>query len=136
MNKDKLKHYASQVRRDALGLDREVLARVAGVTFEGRQEYLAAMGPRTEIKLERDRRNPYEFIAVKVLADLGGTEGWVHVGFIPSTMSKLVSKSVDNGVKLSATVHRLSGGMVDAQTGNNLNFGLEIRITPPCIKDR
>ena len=131
MNKDKLKHYASQVKRDALGLDREVLARVAGVTFEGRQDHLAVMGPGTGVKLERDRRNPYDFNAVKVLAHLGSD--WVHVGFIPSTMSKLVSKSLDNGVKLSAAVHRLSGGMVDAQTGNNLNFGLEIKITPPSI---
>ena len=136
MNMDKPKQYASQVKRDVRGLDREVLARVAGVTFEGRQEYLAAMGTQTEIKLERDRRNPYDFNAVKVLADLGGAEGWVHVGFIPSTMSKLVAKSVDNGVKLSATVHRLSGGMVDVETGNNLNFGLEIKITPPGIKGR
>ena len=131
MNKDKLKHYASQVKRDALGLDREVIARVAGVTFEGRQDHLAEMGPRTGVKLERDRRNPYDFNAVKVLARLDSD--WVHVGFIPSTMSKLVSKSIDNGVQLSAAVHRLSGGMVDAQTGNSLNFGLEIRITPPCI---
>lgn len=133
MNKDKLKHYASQVKRDALGLDREVLARVAGVTFEGRQDYLASMDPRTAVKLERDRRNPYDFNAVKVLANMGNNDGWVHVGFIPSTMSKLVSKSLDNGVKLLATVHRLSGGMVDAQTGNSLNFGLEIKITPPRI---
>lgn len=131
MNKDKLRHYAGQVKRDALGLDREVLARVAGVTFEGRQDHLASMDTHTEVKLERDRRNEYDFNAVKVLAAVKGE--WEHVGFIPSTMSKLISKSLDNGVQLLASVHRISGGMVDAQTGNNLNFGLEIKIIPPSI---
>jgi hypothetical protein len=129
MNKDKLKHYASRVKTEALGLDRRVLARVAGVTFEGRQKWLEEITLDTEVCLERDRRNPYDFNAVKVLAHLNGD--WQHVGFIPSTMSKLISTSLDNGVELDAIVHRRTGGMVNEHTGEQFNYGLELKITPP-----
>ena len=130
INKNKLRHYASRVKTDARGLDRTIIARIAGVTFEGRQELLAKMYESTEVRLERDRRNPYDFNAVKVLAYIYNEGVWEHVGFIPSTMSKLISKSLDNGVELTATVHRITGGMV-TDSGDQLNFGLEIKMSPP-----
>lgn len=136
MNKDRLKHYASTVKRAALGLDRIIVARVAGVTFEGRQDHLANVGAGTELRLERDRRNKYDFHAVGVWARIGPEATWEHVGFIPSTMSKLISKSLDNGVDLSVSVHRRTGGMVNEETGKKLNYGLEIKIAPPGITDR
>jgi hypothetical protein len=129
MNKNRLKHYASKVKSDAYGLDRIIHARIAGVTFDGRQEKVAKLLPTTQLKLERDRRNEYDFHAVAVMAELGGS--WEHVGFIPRAMSKLISRSLDNGVELVATMHRLTGGMLNEETGENLHFGLEIKITPP-----
>jgi hypothetical protein len=135
MNKERLKHYASKVKSDAYGLDRTIIARIAGVTFEGRQELLKAMCQTTEVYLERDRRNKFDFYAVKVMAKLGPGED-SHVGFIPGAMSKLISKSLDNGVNLDTKVSRITGGMENAETGERLHFGLEIKISPPSITNR
>jgi hypothetical protein len=131
MNKNRLKHYASKVKSDARGLDRTIIARIAGVTFEGRQAHLEKMDLGTKVRLQRDRRNKYDFYAVAVMAEIGGA--WEHVGFIPGAMSKLISRSLDNGVDLVAVAHRRTGGMVNEQTGENLNYGLEIKITPRAV---
>lgn len=136
MNKNKLKHYATRVRNDARGLSRVIIARIAGVTFDGRQEALARILPTTTLKLERDRRNKHDFHAVAVMAQVDPEGKWEHVGFIPRAMSKLISRSLDNGVELVASVHRLSGGMVNEETGEKLHLGLEVKITPPSITDR
>lgn len=130
MNTNKLKHYADRIKQEARGLDRVIIARLAGVTFEGRQEYLAKMSSTTEVRLERDRRNQYDFNAVKIMAYFKKDDLWEHVGFIPSTMSKLIATSLDNGVELSTVVHRVTGGMV-TESGDQLNFGLEVKILPP-----
>jgi len=127
MDVNRFKRYANQVKKDAEGLDRRLIARVSGVTFEGRQAFLARVGKSTEVKLERDRRNEHDFYAVKVLALLDSE--WIHVGFVPRPMCKMVSRSIDSGVALACSVHRRSGGMED-DYGDQLNYGLEINIIP------
>lgn len=135
MNKDRLSMYADLVKTSAKALDHAIIARLAGVTFDGCQEHLAFISPSTSIKLSRDRRNEYDSSAVRVLAQLGDTESsWVHVGFIPSKMSPLIARNLDQGVVLATTVHRLLGGMQREGSDEKLNFGLEIRITPPSIE--
>jgi hypothetical protein len=107
---------------------RKIVARVAGVTFEGRQELLKKIKPDTPIRLERDRRNEHDFYAVKVLAEISGT--WEHVGFLPSTMSKRVAKPLDDGLTLKSGVHKLKGGDVENDDGSisELNYGLDIYV--------
>ena len=130
MDVNRLKGYAARVKKEAQGLDRSILARVAGVTFEGRQEVLAKVTPETELMLERDRRNEYDFYAVKVMAYIEDTATWEQAGFVPRPMSRVVSNAMDKGQKFCATVHRLKGGYECEHTGEFLNHGLEIRITP------
>lgn len=127
MDKQQLKNYAQRVKEETSGLDRRIRARVAGVTFEGRQEHLAKLSEDTEVRLERDRRNPYDFHAVKVMAHLGE---WIHVGFIPRPMSRLIANSLDAGEGLNATVARIKGGFESEYTGEQLSYGLEIDIIP------
>jgi hypothetical protein len=128
MDYNNLRNYADRVKSEDNGLDRRIIARLAGVTFEGRQKLLAKMNRNTPVRLERDRRNEYDFYAVQVMAKLKNK--WHHVGFIPRTMSKLIAKGLDKGNLLSAEVHRVTGGMTDDYSGEQLNYGLEIRITP------
>ena len=128
MDKHRLKHYAEKVKLESTGLDRRIVARVAGVTFEGRQDVVSEVGEETPVKLVRDRRNEHDFYAVEVHVKLGGK--WKQAGFIPNPMCRLVSRSLDNGVKLQASVHRRTGGMVSDFTGEPLNYGLEINVVP------
>ena len=76
MDYNNLRNYAEHVRSEDNGLDRRIIARLAGVTFEGRQKMLAKMDNRTPVRLERDRRNEYDFHAVKVMAKIKNR--WHH----------------------------------------------------------
>lgn len=132
VKKSSLLAYANKVKGGTDLKPRKIIARIAGVTFEGRQEKIAHIKSDTQIKLERDRRNEYDFYAVKVLALLNGT--WEHVGFLPKTMSRNISKSLDEGVALNPSVHKVKGGYsVPASTMGDeytekLNYGLDICI--------
>lgn len=129
MDLKKIKQYADIVKQEDAGLDRRIIAKVVGVTFEGRQEILAKISDDTLVRLERDRRNKYDYYAVKVMAKTG--DGWEQAGFLPRTMSPLVARSLDQGVKLSASVFRVLGGFeLDDEGGGTAHIGLEIRITP------
>ena len=128
MDKRKLKHYAAKVKLENGGLDRRLVARVAGVTFEGRQDVIAQVEKQTPVRLVRDRRNEHDFYAVEVQVNLDGE--WRQAGFIPNPMCRMISKNLDNGTKLGASVHRVTGGMVSEFTGENLNYGLEINVVP------
>jgi len=134
LNKNRLKHYAARVKSAEVGLQKNLIARLAGVTFDSRQQYIEQVEADTPIKLERDRRNKFDFHAVGVWANTH-SDNWVHVGFIPRAMSKLISRSLDNGVQLVATVHRRTGGMLNEETNEKLHYGLEIKLTPPALKE-
>ncbi len=125
MKKSSLIDYANRLKNDTKLTPRKIIARVAGVTFEGRQEKLSKIALETKIRLERDRRNDFDFYAVQVLAYIDST--WEHVGFIPATMSRRISESLDSGVTLTAGVQKIKGGFT-VEDGKKLSFGLDIWI--------
>jgi hypothetical protein len=126
MDINNLKRYADRVRNEDKVLDQKIIIRVAGVTFEGRQNFVHALSQRTPLRLDRDRRNEYDPYAVRIMAKVG--RQWYHVGYIPRRMSKLVGQSLDLGVLLNASVHRIVGG--HRSNGEQLSRGLEIIIKP------
>lgn len=129
VDSSKLKNYAATLKQGKKKtIDRNITARVAGVTFEGRQELISKMTVDTPVKLERDRRNEYDSYAVKVMALI--EDSWQSVGFVPKKMSRTISFSLDNGVTLVASVKNVKGGMVNQETGEKFNYGLDISITP------
>ncbi len=124
IKKSSLTDYAARMKQKVELTQRRIIARVAGVTFEERQDLLKKVTDKTPIKLERDRRNEYDFNAIKVLAEIDGE--WAHVGFLPKTMSKNVAKSLDDGLKLEAGVHKVKGGFKMNDSDELLNYGLDI----------
>lgn len=131
MDMNALKNYAKGINEEDSPIKRPIIAKVVGVTFEGRQELLAKLTEDSVISIERDRRNTYDPFAVKVMAVFG--EETLQVGFIPKAMAKKVSKHLDNGGALSSSLHKLVGGdeIFDRDTcGQKFNYGLEILIGP------
>lgn len=126
MDKSILLKYAAQIKSSSDLSERKIVARVVGVTFEERQQLLDKITPETSMMLERDRRNEYDFYAVKVMALVD--DQWQHIGFIPKTMSKKLSNSLDQGAELKCSVNKLKGGMVSEVNNEKLNFGLDITI--------
>lgn len=60
-----------------------VVFRVAGVSFDGRQEFLTALFKRNNLHffLEREPDNPYDSNAIKVMVEINGEN--FRVGFMP-----------------------------------------------------
>jgi len=121
MDLNKLREYAKQIKYEDGVVDRNIIARVSGVTFEGRQELLSQIDKQTLIKVERERRNEYDFYAVKVVAKIN--KRWQQIGYLPKKMSRLVATSLDNGITMSARVQRVKGGV------DGLNYGLDINLS-------
>jgi hypothetical protein len=132
MDLDALRNYAGGIKEELQPIKREIIAKVVGVTFEGRQELLAKMTEFTLIRLERDRRNSHDPMAVKVMADING---YKQVGFIPKAMAKKVANHLDSGNILYAAVKKIVGGneISTEESIEFLNYGLEIRISPEVL---
>lgn len=131
MDISKVQKYANRLKLEENGLDRKIIAKATGVTFDNRQELLTKIVKDTPIKLERDRRNKFDFYAVNILAEIDGE--WQQVGFIPKKMNKDICRTLDNGKALNCSVHRVTGGGTFAGTDEPLNYGLEITIVPNLI---
>lgn len=81
---------------------------LSGVSYDGRQKFLAAVEEGTPIKLVRDRRNEHDFYAISVNALIEGE--WEDIGFLPSKVNKKIANAIDSGVSIGAKVWRKTGG--------------------------
>ena len=97
---------------------------VAGVTFEGRERFLSKITRFTKLSLERDRTNKYDCYAVKLNALI--EDRWVHVGFIPKTLSRHVSSLLDGGVDLEVNLESTSGFGDSAKTFEAKGLNIKI----------
>jgi single-stranded-DNA-specific exonuclease len=124
MDLKSLRHYADSIKTSDSFVNRRIVARVAGVTFENRQTLLEKVSRSTPIKLERERRNEYDFHAVKVLGKIDNR--WQQLGYLPMAMASSVANKMDEGVKYSAGVVNVKGGGTHFETGEKMNLGLDI----------
>ena len=88
---------------------RMIETRVAGVTFENRQQVVALLTKGERIYLFREPDNPFDSQAVKVVR-------WDHqqFGYLCRELAKILSPWMDrNGRFYKATVSRLIGGYHD-----------------------
>lgn len=88
--------------------------RAAGVTYERRQEKLAYLaGFQSKdimIRLIRQQDNPYDKNAIRIVADLLPTEESAVIGYVPRGLAKELSKVLDKGIELKATLIGIIGG--------------------------
>jgi single-stranded-DNA-specific exonuclease len=106
----------------ALGLEDSFAfnTKVAGVTFEGRQEIVRRLNAGDALVLERQPDNPVDPHAVRVL-----TAGGEQVGYLSARVAARLAPSIDSGARYSATVSQVTGGP-DAVRGEERSFGVNI----------
>lgn len=80
--------------------------KVAGVTFEGRQELVAGLAAGDELALVRDSDNAYDPNAVAVLSPAG------QVGFLNRQLAERLAPCMDGGAAYAARVTEVTGGML------------------------
>lgn len=78
-----------------MGNTKVMQTRVAGVNYEGRQEYVARLNDNTKVMLKREKNNPYDENAVGVCAVFD--EGIRKIGYLPRDLARDISKFLDDG---------------------------------------
>jgi single-stranded-DNA-specific exonuclease len=89
---------------DILGAD-EFYTKAVGVTFEDRQERLAALIPGQPLCLVRQPDNPHDANAILVR-----TEQEVEIGYLNADLARHLAKAMDEGAVYQAQVASVTGG--------------------------
>lgn len=72
---------------------------VAGVTFEGRQEVIKDLHIEESILLMRERNNPYDINAIKVISENGS-----HIGYINRKLAKKIAPIMEYNLETKQLV--------------------------------
>lgn len=107
--------------------NRILVTKVSGVTFEGRQEYLALLSGKEPCRIVPEPENPYDknALAVHVAAD----GDILHVGYIPKALAAEIAPHLD-GETLMVTIDEITGGFAFSN-GEFAALGLLLRIEIP-----
>lgn len=97
--------------------DSNIVVRISGVTYEGRQEIIAKMHKTDEIKMRRDKFNKYDENAIGVYNSNNQNVGW-----IPRDVATILAPNIDKGKKYKIKINKIHGG-------NGYNYGIEVLIT-------
>jgi single-stranded-DNA-specific exonuclease len=87
--------------------------KLAGVSFEGRQDTIAGLRVGLDLVLERQPQNPHDPNAIAV------RYGALQLGYIKREIAKHIAPLVDEGVQYSARIESLTGG-ADKNLGVNV----------------
>lgn len=102
--------------------------KVAGVTFEGRQEYISQLIGDEPCRIEPEPENPYDAnaLAVKVAMHDGRI---VHIGYVPRDLACHIAPLLE-GESLMVRIKAITGGF-DTWDGGKAADGVQIRIWIP-----
>ncbi len=88
--------------------------RAAGTTFENRQQclkFLKQFQPKDlSVTLEREANNRYDSSAIKIVAHIRPLSKKTVIGYVPKGLSKELSKVIDTGIQIKATLIQIIGG--------------------------
>lgn len=80
-------------------------SKIAGVTFDGRQQFLAALHAGDRLRLVREPANPHDSHAVRVTTHDGRT-----LGYLRAPLAGRLAPSIDAGARYRAVVVAVTGG--------------------------
>jgi single-stranded-DNA-specific exonuclease len=100
----------------SIGEATEFNTKVAGVTFEGRQDAIAGLEPGMALRLERDAANPVDRNAI------GVWYGMLQIGFLKAGIAARIAPNIDAGEHYRAEIKHINGG-------GTRSVGVNIRVT-------
>ncbi len=96
--------------------------KLAGVSFEGRQDVIAGLSPGVALELRREPENPHDANAIAVFY------GNLQLGFLNRHLAAHVAPAMDGGARYRARIASLTGGSSKASgeaTHRGVNVYLE-----------
>ena len=88
--------------------------RAAGVSFENRQERLAFLKQfkpeDLTVTLEREKENKFDGNAIQIVVHIKPISRRTIIGYIPKGLARELSKVLDMGIQVKATLMQIIGG--------------------------
>lgn len=88
--------------------------RAAGVSFENRQERLAFLQQfkpeDLTVTLEREQNNKFDCNAIQIVVHIKPISRRTIIGYIPKGLARELSKVLDMGIQVKATLMQIIGG--------------------------
>lgn len=88
--------------------------RAAGTTFENRQErlqFLKQFRPEDlTITLEREKENKFDCNAIQIVVHIKPIHRRTVIGYVPKGLARELSKVIDMGIQVKATLMQIIGG--------------------------
>jgi hypothetical protein len=106
---------------------RKIDVHVSGVTFEGRQAYLAQLRGGEPCRIVPEPENRYDANALAVHVAFGG-EVW-HIGYVPKHIAAEIAPYLD-GETFMADGLQITGGF-EMAGGEIANYGARIQVSIP-----
>jgi hypothetical protein len=107
---------------------RTIVTKVAGVTFEGRQDVIARLRGNEPCRIVPEPNNPHDpnALAVHVAVEPGEVK---HVGFVPRELAAQVAPHLE-GEAIMVRLLEITGGF-ETRYGETAAYGLRIAIELP-----
>lgn len=105
---NKLRGFSSSIPNNSgVSTAYPLLTRVAGVSFDGRQELISILTKDSPVSLVREKDNKFDKNAISVeVVDWGGK---LKIGYIPKSVNSILAKDMDNGLKFVAKITSIIG---------------------------
>lgn len=88
--------------------------RATGVSFENRQERLAFLQQfkpeDLTVTLEREKENKFDCNAIQIVVHIKLIRRRTVIGYVPKTLARELSKVLDMGIQVKATLMQIIGG--------------------------
>lgn len=101
---------------------REMMSKLRGVSFEGRQDNVKKVQPGFNLFWVHEKDNQYDVNAIKVFAD---PEMKVELGHLRKELAAEAVQWIADGKTMTIVAEKVTGG------GENQSYGLNIRI---CVE--
>lgn len=104
--------------------------KLVGVTFEGRQDRIAALDQGMPVRLQRQPENPYDSNAVAAYAPDGA-----QIGFLNRNLSGTLAPVMDAGVEYDSEITAITGGEDGKPYGVNILVSRRDLSDPSSIEE-
>lgn len=95
--------------------------KLVGTSFDDRPKAIASMAAKNELRLRREKDNPYDPRAVAADAMIKGK--WLPIGYISKESNEDLAKWLDNGGEVEINLEDITGG------DEGKNYGVNVAIT-------
>lgn len=117
---DNAEQYISESELASLANASQFHTKVAGVTFDGRQDVVGRLTPGDALRVEREPHNPNDPKAV-ALIDRDGA----RVGYLKRFIAAAIAPRIDRGAVYRAVVENVTGGVDGKSLGVNVVVSIE-----------